>query len=101
MYLNRPRLRFDGIFISKYKIQPNFKSFKNLFFPINNCFCVGKNTYVRQGTTEWTYHQPVHSVVYYRYLRFFPREDRVLYRYGFGQKEILMHIIFLLHFHLQ
>jgi len=57
-------------------------------------FFVGKNTYVRQGTTEWTYHQPVHSVVYYRYLRFFPREDRVLYRY-FSQKGNITHIYLL------
>jgi len=45
MYLNRPRLRDDGIYISK-------------------------NRYLRPGQTEGSYYQPVHEVVYYRYMRF-------------------------------
>jgi len=47
MYLHRPRLRDDGIYISR-------------------------NYYLRPGQTEGSYYQPVHEVVYYRYLRFFP-----------------------------
>jgi len=46
MYLHRPRIRFDGVYISK-------------------------NHYLRPGQTEGNYYQPVHEVVYYRYLRFF------------------------------
>jgi len=46
MYLKRARVRNDGIYISK-------------------------NHYLRAGSTEGSYYQPVHEVVYYRYLRFF------------------------------
>lgn len=46
MFLRRPRLRDDGIYISR-------------------------NHYLRAGSTEGSYYQPVHEVVYYRYLRFF------------------------------
>lgn len=47
MFLHRPRIRNDGIYISK-------------------------NQYLRPGATEGSYYQPVHEVIYYRYLRFFP-----------------------------
>jgi len=46
MFLHRPRIRNDGVYISK-------------------------NQYVRPGATEGSYYQPIHEVVYYRYLRFF------------------------------
>lgn len=46
MFLHRPRLREDGIYISR-------------------------NHYLRPGVTEGSYYQPVHEVVYFRYLRFF------------------------------
>ena len=47
MYMERPRLRTDGIYVSR-------------------------NTYIRRGVVEWDNRDPVHLVAYYRYLRFFP-----------------------------
>ncbi|KAI8987710.1 hypothetical protein BDF20DRAFT_832617 [Mycotypha africana] len=48
MFIDRPRIRFDGVYIS-------------------TCH------YIRPGTsdTSWS-NQPIHFVTYYRYLRFFP-----------------------------
>ncbi|KAG0168513.1 hypothetical protein DFQ30_004647 [Apophysomyces sp. BC1015] len=46
MFIERPRLRYDGVYIS-------------------TC------NYIRMGTSD-TWNQPVHLVTYYRYLRFFP-----------------------------
>eukprot|EP01102_Stenamoeba_stenopodia_P021538 TRINITY_DN8708_c0_g1_i1.p1 TRINITY_DN8708_c0_g1~~TRINITY_DN8708_c0_g1_i1.p1 ORF type:complete len:394 (-),score=80.18 TRINITY_DN8708_c0_g1_i1:142-1323(-) len=46
LYIDWPRLRFDGIYYSK-------------------------NIYIRSGDTEGRYFQPVHQVHYFRYLRFF------------------------------
>jgi len=45
MFKERPRLQFDGIYISK-------------------------NVYIRSGQTEGSYNQPFHQVVYFRYLVF-------------------------------
>lgn len=47
MFIERPRIRYDGIYIS-------------------TCH------YIRPGSSENTWNQPVHLVTYYRYLRFFP-----------------------------
>ncbi|KAI8379390.1 uncharacterized protein BYT42DRAFT_495985 [Radiomyces spectabilis] len=47
MFIERPRIRFDGIYIS-------------------TCH------YIRPGTSDSSWNQPVHLVTYYRYLRFFP-----------------------------
>ncbi|KAG0748871.1 hypothetical protein G6F57_003115 [Rhizopus arrhizus] len=47
MYIDRPRIRYDGVYIS-------------------TCH------YIRQGTSETAWNQPIHFVTYYRYLRFFP-----------------------------
>ena len=44
MYLERPHLRFDGLYVSR-------------------------NTYIRTGVTEWRVKNPVHLVCYYRYFR--------------------------------
>lgn len=46
MWLHRPRLRFDGLYVSR-------------------------NTYIRAGIAEWKTTNPVHLVCYYRYVRFF------------------------------
>ncbi|GES82728.1 F-box protein 9 [Rhizophagus clarus] len=46
MYIERPRVRLDGVYISKCK-------------------------YLRPGLAENTWIQPTHLVTYYRYLRFF------------------------------
>jgi F-box protein 9 len=46
MYIQRPRIRYDGVYIS-------------------TCH------YIRSGTSKTTWNQPVHLVTYYRYLRFF------------------------------
>lgn len=55
MYLDRPHLRFDGLYVAR-------------------------NTYVRMGATEWRARgNPVHLVAYYRYCRFFP-DGTFLYR---------------------
>lgn len=54
MFLQRPHLRFDGLFVSR-------------------------NTYIRTGITEWRIKNPVHMVCYFRYLRFLP-DGRFLYR---------------------
>ena len=45
MFLQRPRVRLDGVYVSR-------------------------NTYVRTGISEWRREKPVHLCVYYRYLRF-------------------------------
>ncbi|KAG2226653.1 hypothetical protein INT45_001000 [Circinella minor] len=47
MFIERPRIRYDGIYIS-------------------TCH------YIRPGSNENTFNQPVHLVTYYRYLRLFP-----------------------------
>ncbi|EFJ32549.1 hypothetical protein SELMODRAFT_270563 [Selaginella moellendorffii] len=54
MWHHRPRLRFDGIYVSR-------------------------NTYIRAGVAEWKVTNPVHLVCYYRYIRFFPN-GRFLYK---------------------
>ena len=52
MFLEKPHLRFDGIYVSR-------------------------NTYIRTGIVEWRVKNPVHLVCYYRYLRFFPQGEYV------------------------
>lgn len=47
MLLERPHLRFDGVYVSR-------------------------NTYLRTGVAEWNVKNSVHLVLYFRYLRFFP-----------------------------
>ena len=47
MFLERPHLRFDGVYASR-------------------------NTYIRTGIQEWRIKNPVHVVCYYRYVRFLP-----------------------------
>ncbi|CAN6439267.1 unnamed protein product [Victoria cruziana] len=47
MWLSRPRIRTDGLYVSR-------------------------NTYIRAGVAEWKITNPVHLVCYYRYIRFFP-----------------------------
>lgn len=54
MWISRPRLRFDGIFVSR-------------------------NTYLRAGVAEWKVTNPVHLVCYYRYIRFYP-SGKFLYK---------------------
>lgn len=47
MYIERPRVRYDGVYISVCQ-------------------------YIRPGVSETAWTQPVHLVTYYQYLRFFP-----------------------------
>lgn len=47
MYLERPHVRFDGVYVSR-------------------------NTYFRLGAVTMEVKNPVHLCVYYRYYRFFP-----------------------------
>lgn len=54
MWLLRPRLRTDGLYVSR-------------------------NTYIRAGVAEWKITNPVHIVCYYRYMRFYP-SGRFLYK---------------------
>ncbi|KAI9494642.1 hypothetical protein BDB00DRAFT_938186 [Zychaea mexicana] len=54
MFIERPRLRYDGVYISVCQ-------------------------YIRPGTSESAWTQPVHLVTYYRYLRFFPDGSIVKY----------------------
>ncbi|XP_073020522.1 F-box protein 7-like isoform X2 [Primulina eburnea] len=54
MWLLRPRLRTDGLYVSR-------------------------NTYIRAGIAEWKISNPVHIVCYFRYLRFYP-SGRFLYK---------------------
>ena len=44
LYLQRPHLRFDGVYVSR-------------------------NTYLRTGLVEWRVKNPVHLVCYFRYYR--------------------------------
>ncbi|KAI8084144.1 uncharacterized protein B0P05DRAFT_636303 [Gilbertella persicaria] len=52
MFIDRPRIRYDGVYIS---------------------IC----HYIRPGTSETAWNKPIHFVTYYRYLRFFP-DGRIL-----------------------
>ncbi|KAJ8447900.1 hypothetical protein Cgig2_012035 [Carnegiea gigantea] len=54
MWLLRPRVRTDGLYVSR-------------------------NTYIRAGVAEWKITNPVHLVCYFRYIRFFP-SGRFLYK---------------------
>ncbi|KAM7518859.1 hypothetical protein LguiB_017821 [Lonicera macranthoides] len=54
MWLSRPRIRTDGLYVSR-------------------------NTYIRAGIAEWKISNPVHVVCYYRYMRFYP-SGRFLYK---------------------
>jgi F-box protein 9 len=54
MWLLRPRIRTDGLYVSR-------------------------NTYIRTGIAEWRTSNPVHLVCYYRYMRFYP-SGRFLYK---------------------
>ncbi|XP_038898881.1 F-box protein 7 isoform X2 [Benincasa hispida] len=54
MWLLRPRIRTDGLYVSR-------------------------NTYIRAGIAEWKITNPVHLVCYFRYIRFFP-SGRFLYK---------------------
>ena len=54
MILDRPHLRFDGLYVSR-------------------------NTYLRTGIVEWRVKNPVHMVCYFRYYRFYP-DGHLLYR---------------------
>ncbi|CAO3622013.1 unnamed protein product [Mucor hiemalis] len=47
MFIDRPRIRYDGIYIS-------------------TCH------YIRPGTSDTSWNKPIHYVTYYRYIRFFP-----------------------------
>jgi len=46
MYVRRPRIKFNGLYIAKTR-------------------------YLKPGETNLTYVQPVHVVVFYRYLKFY------------------------------
>ncbi|CAI5509751.1 unnamed protein product [Closterium sp. Naga37s-1] len=54
MWLHRPRIRFQGVYVSR-------------------------NTYLRCGVVEWRNKRPVHMVCYYRYICFLPN-GKVLYK---------------------
>ncbi|XP_078440923.1 F-box protein 7 [Wolffia australiana] len=54
MWVQRPRLRTDGLYVSR-------------------------NTYIRAGIQEWNVTNPVHLVCYFRYIRFFP-SGKFLYK---------------------
>ncbi|KAK9817830.1 hypothetical protein WJX72_002832 [[Myrmecia] bisecta] len=54
MFLERPHLRFDGVYVSR-------------------------NTYIRTGLVEWRVKNAAHLVCYYRYFRFFP-DGQFVYR---------------------
>ncbi|KAI3442707.1 F-box domain-containing protein [Psidium guajava] len=54
MWLLRPRVRTDGLYVSR-------------------------NTYIRTGVAEWMVTNPVHVVCYFRYIRFFP-SGKFLYK---------------------
>lgn len=54
MWLLRPRLRTDGLYVSR-------------------------NTYIRAGIAEWRTTNPVHLVCYFRYIRFYP-SGRFIYK---------------------
>lgn len=47
MFIDRPRIRYDGVYIS-------------------TCH------YIRPGVSETAWEKPIHLVTYYRYIRFFP-----------------------------
>ena len=54
MWIHKPRLRYDGVYVSR-------------------------NTYIKTGIAEWRVKNPVHMVCYYRYIRFFS-DGQFLYK---------------------
>lgn len=54
MYMDRPRLHYDGVYISVCQ-------------------------YIRPGESDTAWTRPVHLVTYYRYLRFFPDGTMIKY----------------------
>lgn len=54
MFLRKPHLRFDGIYVSR-------------------------NTYIKTGVAEWRVSNPVHLVCYFRYIRFLPDGTLILF----------------------
>ncbi|CAM6109261.1 unnamed protein product [Calypogeia fissa] len=63
MWLGRPRLRFDGLYVSR-------------------------NTYIRTGIAEWKTINPVHLVCYYRYMKFYPSGKCLFKTSPNGLKEV-------------
>ncbi|EPX71738.1 F-box protein Pof7 [Schizosaccharomyces octosporus yFS286] len=55
MYLKKPRIRFDGCYISVCR-------------------------YFRPGTSDTSWNQPIHLISYYRYLRFYPDGTCMVFR---------------------
>ncbi|CAN0893375.1 F-box protein 7 [Linum grandiflorum] len=64
MWFLRPRIRSDGLYVSR-------------------------NTYIRAGVREWSVTNPVHLVCYFRYMRLFP-SGRFLYKVSFYYHLILI-----------
>lgn len=72
MWLLRPRVRTDGLYVSR-------------------------NTYIRVGVAEWKVSNPVHVVCYFRYVRFYP-SGRFLYKNSSHKlKEVAKHMNFRVH----
>lgn len=64
MFIERPRVRLDGVYVSR-------------------------NTYVRTGVSEWRREKPVHLCVYFRYLRFLPGGKFVYRTSPYPLKQVL------------
>jgi len=67
LFIEWPRLRFDGIYYSK-------------------------NIYIRAGDTEGRYFQPIHQVYYFRYLRFF-RDGRCVSAMSFDRPKDVVQLL--------
>lgn len=75
LFLSQPRIRMDGVYISR---------------------CM----YTRQGLSESTYNQPIHLVTYYRYFRFY-RDGTVLSLLSLHEPHQVVARMTLAHFALQ
>lgn len=67
LFIDWPRIRFDGIYYSK-------------------------NIYIRSGETEGRYFQPIHQVYYFRYLRFF-RDGRCVSAMSFDRPKDVVQLL--------
>lgn len=78
MWLDRFRLRFEGLYISRQVHGP--RQLRNGQLegrpPLPP---IGRNTYVKQGVAEWSTRKSLYVAVYFRYFRFLP-DGRFLYR---------------------
>lgn len=69
MFLKRPRVRYDGLYISRWSVF--LSATKRLMSSINQAFPSSYSHYWRPGESEYGLSKPYILVTYFRYLRFY------------------------------